>query len=312
MIAGILDFVALARPSLLLPVWLFLFAGYFWATGGKILQPIFHLAEPFYLILISYSLMLSAAYVINQIADVESDRINKKLFLLPEGIISIRAANIYAFGLVISSIALAFFADLPKVYYTILAISLTMGLLYSVKPISLKDRPFLDLIANAAGYGVVNFLAGWIAARSLSPGAFLHALPYFFAVGASFLNTTIPDIPGDKAQGKLTTGVFLGRSVTTFLALIFLLLALFSGLFVKDLIITTTALLSLPFFILAAFRKGEDEAVKISYRISAGILAILYGIHFPLFLILVILTVTYLKLYYKFRFGLDYPTLKGR
>ena len=309
-IAGILDYVALMRLSLLFPVWLFLFAGHYWAKGSSYLPPATGLGFPFYIVFLSYSLAMASIYVINQIYDVESDRINKKLFLLPEGIIKIKDAALFAAILFLFSLAIAFIPPIDWTFRIVLLLSYLLGILYSAKPISLKDRPFLDMLSNGFGYGILNFLAGWITVKHLDVSALLHSLPYFLSVSAIFLNTTIPDINGDRAQGKRTTGVALGEGPTTRLALIFLILALFSGLFLEDYIVAATALLSLPFFAKAALTRSIDDA-KVSFRIGPALLALLYGIHYPHFLILLVLTTAYLKLYYKFRFGLSYPSLKG-
>lgn len=309
-IAGILDYIALMRPSLLFPVWLFLFAGHYWAKRSPYLPPVTGLGLPFYIVFLSYSLAMASVYVINQIYDVESDRINRKLFLLPEGIIKIRDAALFAALLFLFSIAISFIPPVTGTYRVILLLSLLLGVLYSAKPFSLKDRPFLDMIANGIGYGVLNFLAGWVTVKPFEASALLHSLPYFLSVSAIFLNTTVADIPGDSAQGKRTTGVTLGRGPTTRLALIILILALFSALFLGDYLLASTALLSLPFFAKAALR-GSVEDVKLSFRAGPALLALIYGIHYPQLLILLVLTTAYLKLYYKLRFGLSYPSLKG-
>ncbi|MCK4255704.1 hypothetical protein KAX35_02355, partial [candidate division WOR-3 bacterium] len=76
----LLDFIFLLRPILLIPVWIIFLLGYYRA-GGTMLGDSRYLMPGF----IVFTLLMGAIYIINQIADIETDRINNKLFILPKG-----------------------------------------------------------------------------------------------------------------------------------------------------------------------------------------------------------------------------------
>jgi 4-hydroxybenzoate polyprenyltransferase len=303
------DYFFLLRPTLLLPVWIFLFLGYLRGGNYGFLKFVLSFPSSFWKVFFSYSLLMGGIYILNQIFDIESDRLNEKLFLLPKGIISIRRAWIALFITLLLSIILAI--PIKGDYLIIWILSLILGVLYSAPPFKFKGKPFLDLLSNSIGYGFLNFLAGWISSFPMRKEALLFSIPYVLAVGAVFLNTTIPDIPGDVETGEKTTGVIMGSRKTALLAFILLFLAFFSSLILRDYMVLLASTISLPPFFLA-FRFNTDFFVKVAYRIGGGIFALIVAIHCPLFLILSILTLTLLKLYYRGRFGLNYPSLTGR
>ncbi len=303
----LVDSLFLIRPTLLLPVWTLLF----WGTTlhrpnawGMVGFP-----RAFWLALVSYSLLMGAIYVVNQIFDVETDRINQKLFLLSDGYLSLRHAWMEAILLVGVSLMLGW--SLGTAYRWLWVFSLVLGVLYSVPPFVWKGRPFLDLLSNAVGYGGINVLVGWVSLHPWQPGLIPRTLPLVSAVGAVFLLTTIPDIPGDRAAGKRSTGVWLGARKTALLATVMLWLTVLFAARYGDLWVLSVAALSLPLFV-AAVVEGGDRWVKLAYRAAGGLFGIATALRFPIFLLLGGLTFLALRLYYQRRFGLTYPSLRGR
>jgi len=241
------DFVVLLRPTLLIPVWTFFLLGNFWAQGGFSAGRIFNVkfSVHFILSILAFSLMMGGIYILNQIIDRVSDKKNKKLFLISENYIGLKSAYIEMGILWLISILLIIpFSPLYKILFFS---SFLMGIFYSLPPVQLKAKPFLDLIANAGGYGILNFSIGWLTQNTASPGLWYHTVPYFLAVAAVFINTTILDIPGDKASGEITTGVFLGEKKALFLSVIFIIGSIVSSYFMKDWICFFVSLLSFPF-----------------------------------------------------------------
>ncbi len=310
-----IDYLFLLRPTILLPVWAFLLIGFHRATisGLSDLRPIWNLSPPLIWGLWVYSLLLGAIYVVNQIYDVETDRQNRKLFLLSEGYISLRSAWIYtAVLLLVSYASLRLVFPHHGILRMLWLFSLALGLLYNIPPLKFKGRPGLDLFSNALGYGGLNVLFGMFLRDSPPLGtALLQTLPYVFAVGAVFLLTTIPDIPGDRLAGDRTTGVVLGEHRTATLALIWLLLAFGFALLLSDPLVFFPSLLSLPLYFHTA-RVPTAENAKFAYRLSAGLFALTLAWKIPFYFVLGLLTFLALKLYYRWRFHLDYPSLRGR
>ncbi len=304
------DFFFLMRPILFIPLWASLFLGY--AAGAEI--PSFGIelfpSSLFWINLLSYTLLMGAIYVVNQIYDRESDLVNNKLFLIPYGIIDTRKAWIFSAALVVLSFAISFlFSTLD--FVVILILSLILGILYSVPPFQFKGRPFIDALSNGTGYGIFAYLAGWAAAAPVNFSALLYSLPLFFFVIAIFLNTTVPDIEGDKKAGLITTGVFLGKLGTNILAAAFMFYALLASFIFMDIHILISSIIGVILFVVAIF-DDSDYMSKVSYRISSFVFVLSLAIKFPLFLVLDVLIYVLLRMYYEKRFHYTYPTFFGR
>jgi len=304
---ALLDRVFLLRPTLLLPVWTLLFWGA--ALDRPRAWGILHFPGRFWQALVSYSLLMGAVYVLNQIYDVDTDRINRKLFLLTDGYLSVRDAWVECAVLVLVSLALGW--SLGFSYRVLWGLSLLLGVLYSVPPFVWKGRPVLDLLSNALGYGGVNVLVGWVAHHTWRWDIWPHTLPLVFSVGAVFLLTTLPDIPGDRASGKRSTGVWLGVRRTAGLAALMLWLAVLFAARYGDVWVLGVGALSLPLFVAAAVDAGEGW-IKLAYRLAGGLFGVATALRFPLFVLLGGLTFLALRLYYQRRFGLTYPSLRGQ
>ncbi len=305
----VLDLLFLTRPTILVPVWTFMFLGYFWASGHRFLQIQLVPQKAFWMVFASYTFLMAGSYIVNQISDRETDRLNRKLFLLSEGKVPVYLAYIWLF--LLWGVSLYLLLKIGGVFGILWPISLLMGLLYSLPPVKFKGRPFFDLIFNSIGYGMVNFLVGWITVSPIDRWAFVHSIPYVLLVGAVFLNTTVPDIPGDRLSGEITTGVYLGEKSTTLFALAMITPAIILAVVLKDPFSLIASLFSFPFF-LKAFLNPNDLNVKLSYRIGGATLVLMVSLRYILFFAVLIFLFVALKFYYKFRFGLDYPTLKGR
>ncbi len=90
------------------------------------------------------------------------------------------------------------------------------GVLYSVKPFRLKERPLLDVFMNAFGAGFVSFIAGWSVFRPLSEMVqnlvpLLSSLWLSFLIGSKYLVTVVMDHESDKECGVTTTSVVFGK-----------------------------------------------------------------------------------------------------
>jgi len=303
------DYFFLLRPILWIPVWTFLFLGYFWGSAFETFSFTLILPWKFWAVLFLYSLMMSSVYIINQIVDRESDLINNKLFLIPYDIISIRTATIYTIILALVSLIIVYFLGIKFVILFIL--SYLLGVAYSIKPIELKARPIADMLANAIGYGVLAFLTGWAVTGKVQGRAFIQSFGYVLFVSAIFINTTIPDIHGDQTTGKYTIGVFLGARNATILSSILLFLAFIYSFLEFDVFLMIPSLVGLPIFIISIWDESMQMA-KISYRAVSFLFVLMVALRFPLFLALGILILILLRMYYTKRFMINYPSLTGR
>jgi len=194
---------------------------------------------------------MGGTYILNQIMDIESDRINKKLFLLSQGYIPVKFAYLELAILWISAIILSF--KFSKVFLIFIIISIVMGILYSVPPIKLKGRPGFDTLANGIGYGMINLGIGWLIFRPFEWSIFMLFLPYFLSICAVFINTTIIDLKGDKNSDATTTAVFFKEGVSYILSMVLMAGAIVIAFRLKDLICLIPALISFPLFIYTTF-----------------------------------------------------------
>lgn len=293
-----LDYVFLIRPTLLIPGWTLFLIGYY--RSGIVNNG--HLSLAF----ITIFFIMGGVYVLNQIIDVDSDKINKKLYLLPEGIISIKSAWLEFTLLIIIGFLLSI--KLSIEFKILLAMSFLFGILYSVPPAKFKARPIIDLLSNSLGYGIIAFSLGWVIGNKFTKDTILYALPYFFAVGGVFINTTIPDIPGDKKTNEITTGVLLGEKKSYILSTIFIAVSYMLSVILQDWVCGIASICALPLFILAAIKQNIKYCF-ISIRLGAPILVLLISIKFIWFIIILLAIFLSMRLYYKYRFNIIYPKI---
>jgi len=306
------DLFFLIRPPMLVPVWTFFLAGYWRAMGVSVkLIPEFIknsiiLSRNFWLSFIAYSLLLGSIYVVNQIVDRKSDKKNKKLFLIPLDIVSVKLAVAVTVVLIIVSFGLTF--KFGILYTVFLLISLVIGLLYSFPPFRLKGRPIVDIVSNAAGYGILAFGVGWLTAAGFNSKMFVFCIPYFFATASIFAVSTILDIEGDREDGAITTAVKFGKNSALFISIVTLLMSLISAFWTRDLLIIITSLISFPLLI-KAFAGKRREFITLYMRGGSYILVVLIGVLFPWYFLLLVFILLVSKHYYKHRFGIKYPEL---
>lgn len=261
------------------------------------------------LAVISYALLMGSIYIVNQLADIESDRANEKLFLLPRKIIGKNEARIFASVLAVLSMIGA--AKIGVATVSLFCLSLFIGILYSLPPFALKRFFPFDILSNAIGYGIVAYAAGWSVLRAPGLHDVVHAVPFAFCVAGVFVLTALADREGDRNSGYRSTGVALTKRQGVLLALVLLLLALPVAIPTRNWIATAGVVASLPFFAYAVLRE-DYSSVTIAYRCSSAIFILIVGAVQPVFLCVVLVLLGLSRVYYSKRFSLDYPSVRGR
>jgi len=252
------------------------------------------------------TLFIGGVYLLNQIYDLETDRKNKKLLFLAEGLISQKAAWIYTAPLYLLSVIPSYF--LSATIGIIFTLGLILSFLYSAPPFFLKNKTYGGLLANFISHGSLVFLAGFFARTNFSVQAILLSLPYALAVGAVYINTTLPDTGGDKAVGKITFGVRYGILKSTLISTSLVILSIVLALIFLDLPFLFSAVLSLPFYLFALVTKEAGKSV-LATRSSILFLSLAAGYFYPWYFVILILGFLGTRLYYKKRFNLEYPGL---
>jgi 4-hydroxybenzoate polyprenyltransferase len=300
------DYFFILRPLILIPAWNFLLIGSYLASRQG------RLTTDLVLGLLIYTFVLGGVYVLNQIMDIETDRLNKKLFILSGGYISVRAAYVEMAVLWILAVILS--VKFGTAFIILIAVSIIMGVMYSLPPIKLKGKPVLDTLANGLGYGMINFAAGWLLYRSFEWSMFLRFLPYFLSISAVFINTTVVDIEGDRRAHEITTGVFLGPRISYVASTLIMAGAITSAYAQTDYICFIPAALSFPLFVYNAgysllFNKINRKTTIASFRLPGSLFAAVTAFLYPWYLLVLLVVLVTMRIYYKQRFGMTYPTL---
>jgi 4-hydroxybenzoate polyprenyltransferase len=309
------DRVFLLRPLLHVPTWTVFLLGDAFVHGGS-----FRFVPtpwPVARALLLFTATVGGIYVVNQIADIESDRRNNKLHILPRGLISACEAWVY--------VALLFAAGLIGAFWILsqlgvaFALATAFGLVYSLPPARLKDRAISGLVANGIGHGALAFVIGAIVSTRLDARMLAAGAPYVFAVAAVYLFTAIVDVNGDRAESKRTAAVAWGVRSAGWVAVgchaVALCAAVFAGKLLfgakvpGDPVLAAAAAISFPFMLAAAIRGGMRDA-RAAVHVMSLSLAVGVGVQRPWFFVLILCCVLASRLYYRRRFGMSYPTYR--
>jgi 4-hydroxybenzoate polyprenyltransferase len=168
------------------------------------------------LLAVSNYFLTLAVYVLNDLTDVEEDRINTKDRPLPSGAVS-QADGIVVF---VSSLILAFalVSSLGVPTIALYGISFFMGLAYSFPRIRAKERFPLKLIVGATG-GAMWSLTGGVAAGVLNPLVFFATVAFALSCLLAILLGDIADVRGDRATGVKSLPVVIGTRRSVWVAL---------------------------------------------------------------------------------------------
>ena len=254
-------------------------------------------------------MMMGSTFVLNQLKDIESDKKNKKLFIISDGILSPKTATIEVFVLTVVSILIGFLIRL-EVGMLFIAFFLVTGILYNYSPAKMKDRPWGSLLANAL-MGWIAFAIGWITAHQLRMQFIIDSLPYLFFNTALYLFTTLPDIEGDRVSGKKTLAVTYGLEKVIYGAFILYLTGLMISIKVMDFQALFFYLLSLPLFIKTLISGNVADTIR-NTKYSILFFALSICLRMPAYFLMMVIGFFGSRIYFKKRFNLNYPNFTGK
>ncbi|HOC88736.1 MAG TPA: UbiA family prenyltransferase [bacterium] len=308
-----LDYLFVLRPTLFYPVWTVSLAGFWSAERAAAGLPWHTLHWPHQgftpedaIAIGLLTLVMGACFLLNQITDIESDRLNNKLYLVASGAVTLRGAWSETALLLAAGLGGLLWLSRPLALIALLAFLVT-GWAYSCRPLYGKDRPWAGLLINLAGAGLI-YLFGWLMAAPASWRIGLSALPYIAGIGAVYLLTTIPDRPGDAAAHKITLAVHWGEKRIYGAALAAGTIGVLAALPAREGVALTATLLTWPFFFSAWRRQTVDSALRAN-KFATLVLSFLICWRLPAYLVLLILVFYFSKWYYKKRFQVHYPSL---
>lgn len=293
-----LDYFFFLRPVLLPPVWTIALLGTIPLHESRLLS-----ASAWSIFFLHLTALFGGVYTLNQIYDIESDRLNRKLYFLPEGIISLRSAWIFTIVLDIAALGLSLVFGWVHLALTLVIVLL--GIVYSVGSSPWKNHPWLGLISNAIGHGLVVFLFGAvISGRPLSEN-WIGGLAYTLAVGAVYLATTVPDVEGDGRTGKRTLAVAWGARATMIVSGALVSIAIVLAAWSNDRYLAFAGIAAWPFFLRAVLR---PSSATIAAKAAVGALSVAAAVAYPLYVILLLSGFVATRLFSRWRFGVTYPT----
>lgn len=304
------DYFYVLRPVLFFPAWTTMMAGYL-AVWNKTVPEAGHIEwvnTDLLWIGFSSALIMGAGFIINQLQDTETDRINAKLFFLSESIMSRGAALAEsAFLLAAGMLLAAGFSFELFVLYLGAVLFFMIG--YNYPPFAWKNGVWGSLLANA-GMGVFAFAFGWIT-LPLSLFDFVRdVLPYLFFNTAMYLLTTVPDMEGDRRSGKRTMSVAYGLKTTVMFSAVLYAGAVISSFLCGDYNILLPALALSPFYAGLLMRPDRDRTMR-TIKFGLFFFSLMIGFYFPLYLFAILLFFIVTRWYYKKRFGIIYPSFRS-
>ena len=303
------DAIALTRPTLLIPLWTMHILGAVQASGGSL--RVWIPPSRFVAISLAHTLLMAAAYIVNQLSDIDTDSSNAKLFLVADGLVSRRMVALELLALTVASVgALGVGRVVSVPVMALFAVSAALGVAYSVPPARLKARPVLDVLANAVGYGCVAFAVGWVSVRPLTGAAVALSATYALCVAATFMFTTIPDIQGDAAAGARTSGVALGAGAAAWCGVLLLTAALAAAMIQRQWLALPAVALALPLYVRSAARirrAGHDVALTRVTQLVILALSVAAAVVWPWYVALLAVVIGWARWYYRVSFGVRYP-----
>jgi 4-hydroxybenzoate polyprenyltransferase len=104
-----------------------------------------------FLSLIPACLIASANYILNEILDAPFDAVHptKKHRGIPAGKVRVSVLWVMKAGLIVAGFGFAWLCGFNLAYHAALFLLLLSGLVYNVRPLRLKDRAFMDVIAES-------------------------------------------------------------------------------------------------------------------------------------------------------------------
>ena len=166
--------------------------------------------------IISVSFLNSAAFIVNQMGDVDTDRLHSEKANLP---ISSRRIKRQTVGLLVGIFAILGIVLARVVgvfFFGVMLFIFFFAAIYSFPPIRLKGRPIFDLAIIGFAFGTWAVLAAWAVLASLPFLGNGPGVPFVLLLGAGLFYAgthgihTASDYQADAQAGVNTSAVFFG------------------------------------------------------------------------------------------------------
>jgi 4-hydroxybenzoate polyprenyltransferase len=164
------------------------------------------------LAVVAAGVLNAASNGLNQICDLENDRINKPHRPLPSG--KLGPGEAWTFVAVMYAAALAMVAAVNGETFAIYLIAALATVAYSAPPLRLKRHPLGSNLVIALIRGELLKVAGWAAVSSVLVSIepwYIGFIYFVFLLGAT-TTKDFADIEGDRASGCITLPVRYGAA----------------------------------------------------------------------------------------------------
>lgn len=253
----------------------------------------------------AFALLMGASFIINQIQDIETDRLNRKLFFFADGHLTVRSGWI-AVSIELSIGLLILYLTSPDHFILGLLFFFITGILYNLKPVPLKNTVIGGAIANLL-MGVIAAMMGETTIHVMDMIAILWLSTINFCV---FVWTTLPDTNGDRDSGKRTIGTALGARgsfLSTFILSAGVLAMMIAYGWIRPMALVLLSLTGL--FSIAGFIRPNHVVMFIKTLLL--LMALVAVTFYPFYLLLIIAAFFITRWFYQYRFGMTYPNLKN-
>ncbi len=171
-------------------------------------------------------LLNAGSNTLNQITDLDIDKINKPYRPIPSGIVTVFEAKIAAVILYLLAMWRAIWVNLYFAMFVAILIIITI--LYSVEPIRFKKRLFVNNISIAIPRGMLGFVAAFcIFGEPFNPTPWIvGAIMALYLVGAT-TTKDFTDVAGDLKFGCRTLPAVFGKKKATLMSIPFFVLPFF-------------------------------------------------------------------------------------
>ncbi|MFQ6615568.1 MAG: UbiA family prenyltransferase [Fidelibacterota bacterium] len=316
---GLMDSVFLLRPSLMFPVWIMIVAG-MGSARSQIIPELYWVKQVHWetvVFFVGLTLMAGSTFLRFQVKNHSADRLNRTVTAL--GNRDMNAADVRALALWLMAGGLALTAGVSihglvatgewassmSTLWAILT-TLTWLVFHAGDRFQWFARPVLGVVTYILT-GLFLFMVGWTYGSGPFGSGLVYAVPYVLLFVAISILTAVPDREGDRGAGKKTFALRFGVGATVALSTAFVGAAAVLGYLLNDPVISTGSTIALPFFLVALVFSRMDHVVR-AIRYPVLILAIFVSVKYPWLFVALVVVYFGSKVYYYFRFNIDYPT----
>ena len=204
-------YYAFTRPFTLLPPAIGMVSGGITGYGahGDNIAPVARIALNIFFGALMAAFLNAASNAINQVCDLELDRINKPERMIPSGRMSAREGKWVA--LVLYAVSLAFALGVNLQCFTIAAVAAILTIVYSVPPFRTKRWGLAANLTIAVPRGLLLKVCGWSTAKSIwhTESWYIGSIFFLFLLGASSTKD-FADMEGDRKGGCITLPIKYG------------------------------------------------------------------------------------------------------